>query len=94
MHLNSKPAIPHRLIDLDVDRFHHRDLDDLTDDQIAAEREYLRHVLAQRVFRNRRAEVIWVFSPSAPVTDTSWLAQRIDRLANEQRRRQQRGRAA
>lgn len=62
--------------DVEQDRLFHRDLGDLTRDEIAAEQLLLSNEYATRIFNHVRPSY-WV---GADMADIDWILQRIQRL--------------
>jgi hypothetical protein len=71
----------------DYERFHHRDLAQLTPADAWAELELARMELARRVFERRTERIIGFDRDHCPVGDQEWLRQRIAALSHHLDRR-------
>lgn len=76
-------------------RFLHRDLSDLSEQEIWAERKVLEDELADRILRRDRSQVLGselLTGDVRPVTQVDWIRSRLIALQREGRRRRLEGR--
>lgn len=68
-------------------RFRHQDVPTLRGSLIGAERHLLAQRLAWAVYRRRPDRLLFIEEDGRPVGEREWLADRIERLDAERRRR-------